>query len=385
MLHRAKRALILLAALALTAWMAACEKNAYVPPPAPKVSVAKPVRQAVVDYLEFTGNTQSVQSVNLTARVEGFLQGIKFQDGQHVKKDQLLFVIEPEPYKAKVTQAKAQVESLKATLAQAEVELNRAKKLFAEKAGPDTDVVQWQTTRDSTLANLENARASLQLAEINYGYTQVTAPFDGRVSRRQVDLGNLVGSGGQATTLATIIKDDPIYVYFTLSERDLLRIGRQQEKEMAAEGKTLKHASETQGRGKLEMAFSDQQGYPQKGFLDYYDLGVDPQTGTMLLRGVFPNPKGEIVPGLFVRLRAPLETRNALTVPEGAVGVDQVGHYVLVVGEKNIVQQRPVTVAQAVNGLRVIDKGLEGDERVVVSGLQMARPGATVDPQEAKD
>ncbi|WP_243358809.1 efflux RND transporter periplasmic adaptor subunit [Fundidesulfovibrio terrae] len=374
MRHHVTRRLLLFAALALAAGLSACDKrNAYVPPPPPSVTVAKPVRQPVVDYLEFTGNTQAVQTVNLTARVEGFLQEIKFKDGQDVKQGQPLFIIEPAPYLAKVNKAKADVDAQKARLTQAEVELTRSKKLFAERAGPDTEVVKWQRERDSAIADLEAAKASLQIADINYGYCRVAAPFDGRISRRQVDLGNLVGSGGQATTLATIIKDDPIYAYFTLSERDLLRISKHHDAD-----------KNPQGRAKLDMGFSNQQDFPVQGVLDYYDLGVDPQTGTMLLRGVFPNPKGTIVPGLFAKLRAPLETRDALTVPEGAVGVDQIGNYVLVVGDKNIVEQRPVTAGQAVNGLRVIDKGLEGNETVIVNGLQLARPGTPVTPQESK-
>jgi len=366
----------LAAAMILLAALTACDKrNAYVPPPPPKVTVAKPVRQLVVDYLEFTGNTQAVQTVNLNARVEGFLQGIFYEDGTRVKKGQKLFLIEPAPYKAKVERSKADLDSQKAQLVQAETELVRSKKLFAERAGPDTEVVRWQRERDSALANVEAAKANLQIAEINLGYTSVTAPFDGRVSRRQVDMGNLVGSGGQATQLATIIKDDPIYAYFTLNERDMLHVER------ASQGKSQRDAT---NRPKLEMGLSDQSSYPLRGEFDYHDLGVDPQTGTMLLRGVFPNPEGSIVPGLFVRLRAALDTREALTVPEACVGVDQVGSYVLVVDDKNLAQQRPVTAGQAVNGLRVIDKGLDGTERVIVNGMQRARPGAPVAPEEAK-
>ncbi|WP_243368041.1 efflux RND transporter periplasmic adaptor subunit [Fundidesulfovibrio soli] len=366
----------LAAALILLAAMAACDKrNAYVPPPPPKVTVAKPVRQTVVDYLEFTGNTQAVQTVNLNARVEGFLQGVFYEDGARVKQGQKLFLIEPAPYKAKVDRAKADLDSQKAQLVQAETELTRSKKLFAERAGPDTEVVRWQRERDTALANVEAAKANLQIAEINLGYTSVTAPFDGRVSRRQVDPGNLVGSGGQATQLATIVKDDPIYAYFTLNERDMLRVERVNQ---------AKQRQSAPKRVTVEMGLSDQSGYPLKGEFDYYDIGVDPQTGTILLRGVFPNPKGDIVAGLFVRLRAALESRDALTVPESCVGVDQVGSYVLVVDDKNVVQQRPVTTAQAVNGLRVIDKGLDGTERVIVNGMQRARPGAPVAPEEAK-
>lgn len=374
MRRHAKRYLMLVALLAASTLIVACDKrNAYVPPPAPKVTVAKPLRKSVVDYLESTGNTQAMQSVNLPARVEGYLQAIKFQDGQHVKKDQLLFVIQQDQYKAKVKEAQASIDSYKATLTQAEIEYNRAKKLFAEKAGPDTEVVKWQTTRDSAIASLESARAQLDIAKLNLSYTMITAPFDGRMGRHQVDVGNLVGGGGQQTLLSTIIQDDPLYVYFTLNERELLRIIKAHEN---------KH-EDPKGKAALEMGLSNTSEYSYKGTLDYTDLGVDPQTGTLLMRGVFPNPKRDLLPGLFVRLRAPVETRDALLLPEAAVGVAQVGHYVLVVGDKNIVEQRPVSVGTVVDGMRIIDKGLDGSERVIVNGIQRARPGGEVTPEEA--
>lgn len=368
------RAFLVLAAATCLAWTVSCDKrNAYVPPPAPKVTVARPLRQNVVDYMEFTGNTQAVQSVNLPARVAGFLQAIKFQDGQHVKKDQLLFVIEPEPYKAKVKEAQAAIDGYKASLNQAEIEYNRAKKLFAEKAGPDTEVVKWQATRDSTMASLESAKAQLEIAKINLGYTQVTAPFDGRMGRHQVDVGNVVGAAGQQTLLSTIIQEDPLYVYFTINERELLRIIKAHE---------ARH-EDPRSKAPLEMGLSNAASYPFQGTLDYTDLGVDPQTGTMLLRGVFQNAKGNLLPGLFVRVRAPLESRDALLVPEAAVGVAQAGNYVLVVGDKNVVEQRPVTTGSVINAMTVIEKGLDGSESVIVNGLQRARAGGVVTPEEA--
>jgi RND family efflux transporter MFP subunit len=369
------RLMALAALLTGLAPLAACDRhNAYVPPPPPKVSVAKPLKKDVVDYMEFTGNTQAVQSVNLMARVEGFLQGILFEDGQHVKKGQLLFVIEPEPYKAKVKQAQAQVDSAKASLNQAEVELTRAKKLFAEKAGPDTDVVKWQTSRDSSLANLDSAKAQLDLAKINYGYTQVIAPFDGRMGRHQVDLNNLVGAGGQQTTLSTIIQDDPVYAYFTLNERELLRLMNRND---------AGRRSNPENTVKLELALADGKGYVHKGTLDYADLGLDPQTGTLLTRGIFPNTSGRLLAGMFVRLRSPVDIKQALLVPETAIGVEQQGHYVLVVNAKNVVEPRMVTVGQSVDGMQVIEKGLDGSELVIVNGIQRARPGAEVTPEQA--
>jgi RND family efflux transporter MFP subunit len=360
----------LLCLLALVVFSAAsCGKNDYVPPPAPTVEVGKPVMQDVTSYLEFTGTTQAVDTVDLKARVQGFLQKIAYKDGAEVKKGQLLFLIEPEPYEAKVREAQAQLASQQAQLSRSEIEAVRAKKLFAEKAGPDTDVVKWESSRDASRAAVEGAKAQLDLAKIDLSYTKVLAPFDGRVSRRQVDVGNLVGSGGEKTLLATIISEDPIYVYYTLSERDLLELMRHIQSEKRA-------PSDPEGRVKLEMGLGDNTDFNYKGIMDYYDLGVNPKTGTVLLRGVFPNPKGQVAAGLFARVRAPIDNKKALLVPQTAVGLDQTGHYVLILNDKGVVEQRPIKLGSKQGLLQVVQSGLTGEENVIQSGLQRVRAGA---------
>lgn len=377
--HKFVPALAALLALAATlVTVSGCKGgNEYVAPPAPKVTVGKPVSRAVTEYLEFTGNTQAVNTVDLKARVEGFLVKQAYEDGADVKKGQLLFVIQPEPYEAKLQEAKASLQSQLAGLHQAEIEFVRAKNLLKEKAGPDTDVVKWDAQREQYKAGVESAKAQIEIAQINLSYTRVTAPFDGRVSRRNVDVGNLVG-GGEKTLLATIISYDPMFVYFTLGERDLLRI----QQRGGQEG-----AKEREGRIPVEVGFSDTSDYPYKGVMDYYGLGVDPKTGTILLRGALPNPEDKIAPGLFARVRIPMQDRQALLVPDTAVGQGQTGHFVLVLNDKGIVEQRPVTVGFSVDDLTVVEKGLTGQERVILSGLQRVRPGGkaeAAEPDQAK-
>lgn len=191
------------------------EKNTFVPPPPPKVTVAKPERQSVTDYLELTGNSQAINTVKLVARVEGYLEGLHFQDGADVRKGDLLFTIQPQQYQAQLAQAKAQVQAQQAALFNAETEYERYSRLYQQKAAAATDVDNWRFQRDSARAAVANAMAQVDIANLNIGYTQVTAPFTGRMGRRLVDVGNVVGAGGQETPLAEINQIDPIYVYFT--------------------------------------------------------------------------------------------------------------------------------------------------------------------------
>jgi multidrug efflux system membrane fusion protein len=362
------------------ALVAGCGKkeNKYAPPPPPQVTVSQPVQKRVTDYVELTGNTQALDQVELQARVEGFLTGIHFKDGDYVKKGAPLFTIEQQTYLAKVQQAEGQVAAAEAQVLRATQEYERQQGLFAENATSKSEVERWRAQRDAAQAGLEEAKAGLELAKINLGYTRVTAPFDGRVDRHLVDPGNLVGAG-KPTPLAYITRLDPMYAYFNLNERDLVRVmeKRREKGTLGIKDNPVPVFGGIEG----------EEGYPHQGRLDFVSTSVDPNTGTILLRGVFNNPRlgaasvPSLLPGMFIRLRVPVDLReNALLVPERALGVDQGGRYLLVVNDQNVVEQRPVKVGARVEEMMVIDEGLKGDERVVVDGIQRARPGATVTP-----
>jgi RND family efflux transporter MFP subunit len=374
------------AAILLCIWMlAACEqRNEYMEPPPPKVTVAKPLQQEIIDYLEFTGITHAFEEVEMRARVAGFLQSMEFTPGTKVEKDDLLFVIEPSEYQAELDAAEAELGSAEATLKRAQTEFARAQKLFKQKAGAQTDVVKWRGERDVARAAVLRAKAKVEKAGLDLSYTKVTAPITGRVSRNLVDMGNLVGEG-EPTLLTTITRFDPMYAYFNLNERDLLKVMAMNRKEIEKKG--LDPAKDSQAKADLtvSLGLANEEGYPHQGIVDFTESGVDPATGTLQLRGVFPNPGPAkvLIPGLFTRLRMPIDKReNALLVTERAIGSDQSGRYLLTVNSENVVEKKPVRMGRLVDGLRVIEEGLQLDDRVVVNGIQRARPGAKVDPEQ---
>lgn len=354
-------------------------ENKYVPPPPPEVTVAQPVQKAVTEYIELTGNTQSVEQVALVGRVEGYLNSINFKDGDIVKKGDVLFVIEPPPYEAKVKQAEANLAMAQATLVRSTLEYNRQLQLIKQNATAQSTVEQWQAQRDADEATVQQNKANLEVARINLSYTQVRAPFTGRVDRHLVDVGNLVGAG-QATQLANIYRLDPIYAYFNINERDLVRI-MERERDRSKDKPSRKEEDTP-----VYLAIEGEEGYPHEGRLDFGATALDPSTGTLLLRGIFSNPippggAPVLLPGMFVRIRIPIHVRkHALLVSERALGVDQGGRYLLVVNAQNVVEQRTVTVGQLEAGMRVIKQGLQVDDWVVVNGIQRTRPGATVKP-----
>jgi len=366
--------LALLACAGVLTLLAACgQENRFVAPPPPKVIVQLPAQQTVTPYLEATGNAASVNTVKLLARVQGYVQEIKYQDGATVKKGTPLFVIEPEPYKVQLEQAQAAEEGAKATLTNAEAEFTRQQELQSKDVSTQANLDRARAARDTARASVLQAQAATQTAEINLGYTSVSAPFDGVVTARKVSVGELVG-GDHTSELATIVQLDPIWVWFNLSERDVQRVRAQ----MAQRGVTI---SDVINKVPVEAGLQTDTGYPHKGVLDYVAPDVNQSTGTLQVRGMFENAKQGLLPGYFARVRVPLRPEQALLVPEVAVGSDQAGRYVLTVNADGIVEQRRVQLGQTSGEMRVIESGLKPDERVVVSGILDAVPGQKVDPQ----
>jgi len=349
----------------------ACKEKTPPPPPPPTVTVAQPVERTVTDYLELAGNTQAIETVQLVARVSGYLERVFFQDGQRVKKGDLLFLLQQNTYQDALRQNEAQILLQKAQLDYAEKQLIRYSNLLQQKATSQENVDNWRYQRDSAQANLQAAEAARDLSKLNLSYTEITAPFDGRIDRRLQDPGNLVGSGGN-TVLAAINQIDPIYVYFNISDADLARLM----------GEARWIPGQTRAKPwPVYVGLPNEKDYPHEGRLDFASISLTPTTGTLLLRGIFPNPDGKILPGLYVQVRVPVQKKTALLVPEVAVANDQEGSYVLIVSEKNVVERRSVRTGATVDNLRVIEEGLNGKEWIISKGLLRAAPGRQVTPE----
>jgi RND family efflux transporter MFP subunit len=369
----------LVTALALGVSLSGCKKsNTYVAPPPPQVSVAAPLVHDVTRYLDTTGNVTAMNSVNLVARISGFLYSQNYVDGSMMAKGSTLFTIEPPPYFAQMQQAQAQQAAMQAELVQAQQALTRQATLRTQNVNSQADLDNAQAKRDAAQANLDNAIASTQLAAINYSYTQVKAPFDGQVSAHLVSVGQMVGSGGEQTKLSTIVQIKPIYVDFSVSEPVVQRI----QEALRSRGLEL---AQVQKRGiPVDVGLQTDTGFPHVGQLDYVAPTVDAESGTLSARGLMQNTDLSLLPGMFVRVRVPLGVdKNALLVPDTAIGSDQAGAYVLIVDDQNVVQEKSVTTAALVGGLRVIVTGLTATDKVIVDGLQRAIPGEKVAPQDA--
>lgn len=362
--------------------LAACdEKNTYVPPPPPTVTVAEVIEQPVTSYLELTGTTASINSVDLNARVQGFLTSINYADGQLVKKGDLLFVIEQDVYKADVEQAKAVLAAKQAAQVQAEAEFNRQNQLARQDFASQAALDQARAKRDQAVADVQNAQASLDLALINLGYTEVRAPFDGVVTAHLQDVGALVGYGGP-TKLATIVEVNPVYVWFSLSEQQVLNI----KDGMVRAGIKLMSLRENPGVIPVEIGLQTETGFPHAGKLDYIAPQVDPNLGTLTVRGIFDNSRLGLLPGLFARVRLPLgKAVPTVLVPDSIISENQLGPYVLKVDTDDKVSQAQITRGQLqADGLRAVTGGLKPGDRVVVNGIQRAVPGSKVTAEEGK-
>ena len=359
--------------------LAGCkQENKFVAPPPAEISVAQPAKYTFVPYLEQTGNTEAFNTVDLVARVEGFLSAINYKDGELVKKGTVLFEIDPTTYVAKVKQAEAELESARAQLIVTQADFERQATLLKQSVTAQNTYDQSKAKRDQAAANIDNQTANLAVAKENLSYTKVAAPFDGLVTKHLISVGELVGSGS-ATKLATIVQLDPIYVSFNLSEQDVLNIraGMGDRRPTREELTTVS----------LDLGLMTEQGYPHKGRLDYVSPQLDASTGTILLRGLFPNGDRALLPGFFVRVRVPMsfEQKTALIIPNRSVAEDQSGRYVLVVNKDNVIEQRRVTLGQLlVGGLRVVEKGLAEEDKLVVTTNGQAIAGNKVVPKLVK-
>lgn len=360
----------LLSAVFAATGLAGCDAPPPGAAPAPRVTTALPLTAPVQDDVVLTGQTQAVATVDLVARVPGFLREVGFADGDDVKVKQVLFRIEDETYVAQVALAQAALDQQQAALKSAEAEFSRQDSLRKQSIATQTSYDNALAARDTGRGAVAAAQANLTTAQINLSYTRIEAPFAGRMGRRLVDPGNLVGAG-TPTKLGTLSQIDRLYATVTINERDLRRL----QAALRERGLTR----EALRRVPVRAGLSDEPDLPHPGHLDFVDSGLDAATGTLQARAVLDNSDRRLAPGLFVRVRIPLgPPKPALWVPDEAVAVDQGGPTLLVVDEAGTVALRPVALGPAREGLRVIAAGLLASDRVITEGRQHAVPGRAV-------
>jgi RND family efflux transporter MFP subunit len=343
--------------------------------PPPQVSVSKPVARVVVDHAEATGRTDAVETYEVRVRVKGFLKAVKFREGSLVKKNQPLYEIDPRTFEADLESAQAETDRLRAQLKQAKSEAERAAFLRQMKsvAVSEEEYVQKVAAQEAAAAALRKAVAAVRTAELELSFTKINSPIDGVISRTLVTEGNLVGYN-EPTLLTTVVRIDPIYVYFDLTERAMLEYDRLVRDQAA---------TAFDARVPVHVGLAIDKGHPHKGHIDFRDNRVDPGTGTIRLRAVIDNKAGLLTPGLFCRVKLPIGLpQQRLLVAESALGLDQRGRFVLVVGADDVVDVHMVQVGAATDdGLVVIERGLGPNDVVIVNGLQRARPGSKVAPK----
>ena len=335
------------------------------PPKTPEVFFATPTRDNLLDYEDCTGRTEAFKTVDVRARVTGYLDKWNFSPGKKVTKGDVLFEIDPRSYQAELARTEASVVQAEAHLTRLSADLQRGQNLVATRAMGREDFDKIVGDRAEALAAVGIAKASRDLAKLNVDYTKVTASLDGIVSRAMVDPGNMVKADD--TVLTTVVTQDPIYAYFDIDERNALRLTRQ-----LAQGE-MKYPP-------VQMGLADEEPrFPHQGTIDFVDNRLDTNTGTRHMRCSFPNPDGLLTPGLFVRIRFLYgELQKVILIPEEAITADQDRKYVYVINDKDQIEHRQVKIGKIRGGLRAVTEGLKGDERVVVKGVQRVRPGVTV-------
>jgi RND family efflux transporter MFP subunit len=361
----------------LVSALTACRRGAAPVNTAPlAVKVSVPIEEMITDTAEYTGRTAAVDSVEVRARVSGYLDKVNFKEGTLVREGEVLFVIDQRTYKAALKQAQAKVTLDEANLKFAEADYQRL--LTASKAGATNqqELDKASSARDVAAAQVEADKADVDLRKLNLDFTEVKAPVSGRVGRTIVTVGNLVQSGDQGggTVLTTLVSVDPMYCYFDVDELTVLRV-----RKLIREGKA-KSARDI--KIYVDLALANDEGFPHRGWIDFVNNQIDPKTGTLRLRGVFPNKDETLSPGLFARVRVPIGGQHkALLITDRAIDTDQARKIVYVLDGDNKVAIRPITPGAEYAGLRVVNEGLEASDRVIIEGLQFVRPGATVEPK----
>jgi len=353
--------------LALPAALCGCSKPAPPAAPPPTVEVGTPLLQRISGWDDYSGRFEPVDSVDVRPRVSGTIESVNFEDGQVVKKGDLLFVIDPRPYAAELAQAKAQVAGARAQLANADAELKRAEALVSKRLVSEAEAEVRMATQLKATADLAAAEAAVQMKDLNLSFTRVTAPLSGRASFRRFASGNIVTA--DTTVLTTIVSENPIRFLFDVPESALLKYKRE-----ADGGK----------ESRVEIKLQDEPDYHWKGRVDFLDNALDRASGTIRLRAVVDNPKGFLSPGMFGQLRLyATEPVDALLVPDQSIVTDQVRQVVYVVNADGVIGQKVVQPGQLLNGLRVVREGITADDRIVISGVQRARPGRKVTVKES--
>jgi membrane fusion protein, multidrug efflux system len=343
------------------------------PPPAVPVTVTTVQPRPVHVWREVSGRFEAVDRVEIRSRVAGAIQAVHFREGGLVKQGDLLFTIDPEPYQAVVDRARGAVASAEARLVLATTELDRGTALLARNTISQSEVAQRKSTKASTEAELQSAKAALKLAELDLAYTEIRAPISGRIGTLDVTVGNLVAAGPASPSLVTLVSVDPIYASFTIDEGHLREVLSTLPANDA--GLLLEQIP-------VEVEASAN-GAPIPGRLQLINNEIDASTGTIRVRAIFDNPEGRLIPGQFARIRlGQAEAQDRLTISERAIGTDQDKKFVFVVGADNTVSYRQIELGAAVDGQRIVETGLNAGDRIVVSGLQRIRPGAVVAPQD---